>query len=97
MEPSRIAKATSGAGRSLLEMLWEELDRIMDILMTGDTPVLHPDRSLNNPHEFTAWGEIRGQAQGVAYCIAVIEQPYQPNVPDIKERAMERFEERDAE
>lgn len=100
------------AGRSLLEILWEELDSIVDSLMSKGSPstwydevgrecvsVDHfrtygKDEELisDDPSEFQQWAEWRGQAQGVAYAIAVITSPYAPNVPAIREEAMQRWE-----
>lgn len=102
MDKSKLDNAVSGAGRSLLEMLWEELDVIMDKLMEEGAPEdVPPTPTMENRAPLAAWrtewleyGETRGQAQGVAYAIAVIERPYEPDVPGIKERAVERWEER---
>jgi hypothetical protein len=62
-------------GKSILEMLWEELDAIVERLMAG-----------------AASEEDKGRAQGVAYAIAVIENPYLPSVERIREEAMDRWE-----
>lgn len=93
------------AGRSLIEILWEELDSIMDRLMDDGAP--EPPRNHNAPlsakeakefcNSFAEWGEERGQAQGVAYALAIMLNPYQPNVPGVKAEAMERWEARQDE
>lgn len=62
-------------GKSILEMLWDELDAIVERLMAGG-----------------AAEEDKGKAQGVAYAIAVIENPYLPNVERIRDEAMDRWE-----
>lgn len=103
-----MVKATDGfscKGRSLLEILWEELDDIMDRLMADGKPARRG--SWDGPGNHDEWraftqswleyGEERGQAQGVAYAIAVIENPYQPSVPNVKARAVDRWEERQKE
>jgi len=89
---------TLTAGRSLLEILWEELDSIIDQLMSEDEPD-KPKEDLPSIaigvlcEGYKMWGELRGQAQGVAYAIAVITDPYSPNVPAVREQAMQRWEE----
>lgn len=92
MDARKLANAESGAGQSLLEKLWEELDSIMDRLMEEDQP-----DSDSSRQDVIHYGELRGQAQGVAYAIAIIEQPYKPDMPGVKDRAMERWEERNAD
>jgi len=74
---------TSTRGKSLLAMMWEELDSIMDRLM-------HPGSEAED-------GRDPGRAEGVAYCIAVVQSPYAPNINDIRAQAVERWEERNAE
>lgn len=106
MEKAKMEGAVSAAGPSLLELLWEDLDRVISILMTEDAPSEKPPlpSAVNRKHpipqwrdEWMAWGETRGQAQGLAFAIALIEQPYNPSVPGVKERAMERWAEANAE
>jgi hypothetical protein len=87
------------AGKSITERLWEELDRIMDILMVEGEPSKWDDstgREVGDVADWKQWGEHRGNAQGVAYAIAMMYSPYAPNVPHIKELAMQRWEERNA-
>jgi hypothetical protein len=62
-------------GKSILEMMWEELDAIVERLMGGG-----------------AAEEDTGRAQGVAYAIAVIENPYLPDMERIRNEAMDRWE-----
>lgn len=94
------------AGKSITERLWEEIDRIMDILMVEGEPdpddyyvsVEDNDFAVGKYQEdMTLWGEHRGNAQGIAYAIAMMYAPYAPNVPHIKALAMERWQERNAE
>lgn len=103
---ARLDGGHTAAGPSLLETLWEELDNVMDRLMSDEVPPsdVPPKPSVQNKMPLAAWrdewmgyGETRGNAQGIAYAIAVIEQPYEPNVPGVKVRAMERWEERNDE
>lgn len=67
-------------GKSILEMLWEELDSIVERLMGGGE----------------AEGDV-GRAQGVAYAIAVIENPYHVDMERIRAEAMQRWEEQNEE
>lgn len=83
----------SAAGKSLLEKLWDELDVVMDRLMADGEPEnagypYHQD----DLEDYRSWGEDRGQAQGLAFAIAIIENPYHPNMPAVKARAVERWE-----
>lgn len=41
-----------------------------------------------------AWAETRGQAQGVAYCIAVMTNPYSPDFDRVRTEARERWQKR---
>lgn len=65
------------AGRSIVEMMEDELDAIIERLM-GE-----PENE-----------EERGKAAGVSYCIAIARQPYNPDVPAVKNEAMLRWEAR---
>jgi hypothetical protein len=40
------------------------------------------------------WGELRGQAQGLAFAIAILTNPYAADVPAVKKEAMARWETR---
>lgn len=92
------------AGKSISERLWEELDRIMDILMDEGEPdaddyttvIAEQFDDVKFKDDVQQWGEHRGNAQGIAYAIAMMYSPYSPNVPHIKELAMQRWEERNA-
>lgn len=88
-----IQSKSPHAGRSLLEILWEELDAVMERLMTDEKPDF---RGSGVPYEeryelIRAWGEERGQAQGLAYAIAVLTNPYAPSVPAIRQEAVARW------
>lgn len=84
----------SAAGPSLLERLWDELDNIMGRLMAEGVPESLGDNpgDWGTAEDWQAYGEERGQAQGIAYAIALIENPYQPCMPAVKARAVERWE-----
>lgn len=86
------------AGKSILDILWEELDNVYDQLVTEDKPdkwTPHKASSatkVGDPDEWQAYGELRGQAQGLAYAIAVMQNPYEVDVPGVKRQARERWE-----
>lgn len=102
MEKAKIENAVSAAGPSLLETLWSELDTIVDRLKADGAPEDVPPRpTVQNPRPLAAWrwawtqyGEERGRAQGLAYAIAVIEAPYDVNVPRVQKLAAKRWKER---
>lgn len=75
------AGGTSCGGKTILELLWEELDAIMERLMSGGQADDERDP---------------GRAEGVAYAIAVMQNPYLPNVDNVREQAMERWEQAEA-
>jgi hypothetical protein len=92
-------------GRTLLEIFWEELDDIMDRLMEKGPPSdseppsqweLLDEFLIDEREDWKEYGEERGQAQGVAYCIAVMTNPYKPDIDAVRELAMERWETRHA-
>jgi hypothetical protein len=68
----------SCAGRSLQDMMWDELLTVVDRLVQGDGAEAEDDR---------------GKAQGIAYCLAITQNPYKPNMEAIREEAMRRYEE----
>ena len=94
-----MARLQPHAGRSLIEIYWSELDEILDRLMDEGAPQQYPEdgKSWGIAPDWQAYGEQRGQAQGVAYCIAVMTNPYTPDVDAIREEAMERWEKRNGE
>jgi hypothetical protein len=83
------------AGRkAIIDEYWEELDRILSELMadwSGFSIEEWPED--NDAGRVLDWGELRGQAQGVAYCIAVMTQPYgDRSVDAVREEAMRRYQ-----
>lgn len=68
-------------GPSLREIAWQELDDIMDRLMT--TPAED--------------GRDPGRAEATAYLLAHMESPYKPDIQEIRAEAMRRWNERSAE
>jgi len=74
----------SCAGRSIIEILWEDLDKTVDKLespgaLRGARPV-----------------DI-GRAQGLAYAIAVMYNPYAPDFNAVRDEAMDRYDDRAGE
>ena len=65
------------AGRSIIEHLWEALDEAMEPLLDGD----------GEPTDTQ-----RGYARGLATALAVMYNPLAPNVDDVRETAIERWE-----
>lgn len=97
------------AGMSVLDILWQDLDDVMDKLMEEGAPELSvlgsemgQTNSLHGARELAAewyntlkeWGELRGQAQGLAFAIAIATNPYAGDVPAVKKEAMARWESR---
>lgn len=66
-------------GRSITQMMEDELDSIVDRLMTGQQ---------------AEDGRDPGRAEGVALCIAIIKNPYRPNLDAMRNEAMVRYEDR---
>lgn len=75
------AGGSACGGKTILELLWDELDSIMERLMTGTEADDERDP---------------GRAEGVAYAIAVMQNPYLPSIDAVREKAMERWEEAQA-
>jgi hypothetical protein len=97
------------AGMSVLDIAWQELDDVMDLLMEQGAPdkdtlatelyqstALSQARTLADEWYTTLkeWGELRGQAQGIAFAIAVLTNPYAADVPAVKKEAMARWQKR---
>lgn len=88
------------AGKSILEIIWEELDDVMDRLMDKGVPTFPsaartPAESWRDQaEEWQLYGEERGRAQGVAYALAVLTNPYHIDVDAIRATALERWKER---
>lgn len=84
--------------QALFQELWKELDTIVDHIMSQDAPEVpagpEPGRYFypEDVIEIHRYGEWRGQAQGVAYALAVLTNPYAPDVDKIRAEAMKRWE-----
>jgi hypothetical protein len=62
-------------GKSLYEMVWEEMMAITERLMTD-----------------TAAEDDVGAARAIAYVLAIMQNPYLPNVDAVREQVMEKWE-----
>jgi hypothetical protein len=92
------------AGMSVLDILWDELDTIMDQLMEEGAPDVETFseeiQESGRPQAklwygvLRDWGELRGQAQGIAYAIALCTNPYAADVPRVKAEAKARWDAR---
>jgi len=63
-------------GKSIKEILEEELDTVVERIMTGQD---------------AEDGRDPGRAEGVAYALAVFQNPYRPNIESVREEAMDRW------
>lgn len=70
------------SGRSLLEMLEDSLDEVVDILK-GPMDHTYGDVEV---------ATLKGKAQGFAESIAIIRNPYYPNVTAVRAESVERWE-----
>lgn len=69
------------AGKSVLDLLWERLDAFVDELMAP----AHGGGELE-------LAERKGHAYGMAEAIALITNPYHPDIEAVRADAMERWE-----
>lgn len=76
------AGGSACGGRTLLELMWDELDTITDRLMTGQE---------------AEDGRDPGRAEGMAYAIAVMQNPYRPSWEQVRDQAVARWEEENPE
>lgn len=65
-------------GPSILDKYWEELMSISERLYTGAE---------------AEDGRDPGRAEGVAFCIALITNPYQPNIEAVRAEVARRWKE----
>lgn len=86
------------AGPSIIEIIWAEMDAAYERLVADGEPEPRlPDSwTWEDLEGYQRWGEQRGQCQGLAYALAVLHNPYRPNVDEIKAEAKRRHEGRAA-
>lgn len=81
----RMAVANSGGhacgGKTILEFMWERLMAVVERLMT--------DQASED-------GQDVGRAEGLAWAIAVFQNPYRPNLDSVRAEAMQLWEDEDA-
>lgn len=73
------------AGKSIIEHIETQLDQVIRTLMESAAG----EHAITNPDDVVLW---RGQAQGLCEALAIIRNPYLPNIVAIKAEAMERYE-----
>lgn len=92
-------------GRSIIDLLWEDLDDTMDLLMAechcGSVAGAHGQGAncgnLRIDYELEySINEYRGRAQGVAYALALMSNPYLKDVSAVRALAKERYDQRAA-
>lgn len=97
-------------GKSIIDLLWEDLDDTMDILSErcesrgcGKLAGVHTaDFEYRDGHRLEMENsvleysieEYRGRAQGVAYAIALMSNPYLGDVAAVRTLAKQRYEQR---
>jgi hypothetical protein len=77
------AGGSACGGETILELLWRELMVVIDRLMSEGAA--------------SGDGKDPGRAEGIAYSIAIMNNPYRPSVDDVREQAMDRWEEENPE
>jgi hypothetical protein len=70
-------------GPTLLELMWAQLDRLMRQLLD--------DGPTQKERETWEYHQLIGRAQGVAFCIATVVNPYKTDVDAVRREAMERY------
>lgn len=83
------------AGKSIRESVQEELDTVVERLLADGRPS-RAGIDVQAANEWQAYGEERGQAQGLAIALAIFNNPYKPNVPETKREAVERVKARES-
>lgn len=68
----------SCAGKPIIEMMWDELMAVYERLAEGAE---------------AKDGRDPGRAEGMALCIAILQNPYQPNIEAVREESVRRYEE----
>lgn len=84
----------SCGGKSIIELIWDELMKEYEQAL-ADAKALKNAEDHGNPlkdEHLLDIGQTRGRAQGFATAIAIITNPYAPNVDAIRQEAKERWE-----
>lgn len=64
-------------GKSIIDMLWDELDTVVQRIMSEDGAAED--------------GRDPGRAEGIATALSILLNPYAPSLPEIREQAMQRY------
>lgn len=75
-------------GRSIRDMIWQELDDCMDWLMTMKP---EPESGIMTWCEY---GKHQGKAEELAFVIALFEDPIHPDMDSVRAAAVDRYKER---
>jgi hypothetical protein len=88
-----IAVAAGDGREEMAEQLWADLLADYERLVGeyADLGEVGPEELDESGQELVAWGEARGRAQGLAMALAVLRNPYAPDIPSIKEEAYDRW------
>lgn len=79
------APRPSCGGKSILELIWEKLDAVYAELVTEEV--------ARDPMSAEA-SVLRGEALGLASALAIITNPYSPNLDAIRAEAKARWEDK---
>ena len=71
------AGGSACGGETILELMWQELMSVVDRLMTGQE---------------AEDGRDPGRAEGLAYAIAIMQNPYLPNWEAVRDQAVDKWE-----
>lgn len=77
------------AGHSVTETVQAELDAVVGRLLDNGAPELRAVGTVAQK-EWREHGEERGKAQGLAFALAYLRNPYKPNVDAIRKEAVAR-------
>lgn len=89
-------------GRSIRDMIWQELDDCMDWLMTMK-PEPEPWWLERQPdgenigdfrRQWQEYGKHQGKAEELAFVIALFEDPIHPDMDSVRAAAVDRYKER---
>jgi hypothetical protein len=88
-EARAVAQVNAEGRLTGQQQIWRELDAVVSELMAD-----YGDQDMKGrlpTAEARAWGELRGQAQGLAFSLAVLMQPFgERDVDAIRAEAMRR-------
>lgn len=81
-------------GKSILEILWEELLEVYSDIIHWRPERVDPDHpDWMHQEDAEERGHNKGRAVGLATAIAVIVNPYAPNLEAVRAEAKTRYEE----